>query len=51
MGDDFAESCGDGESGFGGCALGLLALGEGRGGGGGGEGDVEVAFDELEVWG
>ena len=53
--DDFAEGGRDGEAGgavLAGAAAGLLLLAVGRGGrGGGAEGDVEVAFDELKVWG
>lgn len=52
VGDDFAEGCGDGEARAvvaGGLLL--LAVGCCGGGGGGAERDVEVAFDELEVWG
>jgi hypothetical protein len=50
VGYDFGEGGGDGEAGF--CAAGgglLLAIR--RGGCGSAERDVEVAFDELQVWG
>ena len=49
VGDDFAQSGGDGEAG------GFVAAGTTCGGGVAGllgrEGDVEVTFDELQVWG
>lgn len=47
--DDFAERRRDREAG--GVAGLLLAVGRGCGRGGGAERDVEVAFDQLEIWG
>lgn len=47
--DDFAERRRDREAG--GVAGLLLAVGRGGGRGGGAKRDVEVAFDQLEIWG
>ena len=47
--DDLAERRGDREAG--GVAGLLLAVGRGGGRRGGAERDVEVAFDQLEIWG